>query len=66
MALALVWDPAKAAAHLRKQGVSFPDVVVLGPDVAKGFADSRAVNRALRALLDAPPSRPERRARSAI
>jgi hypothetical protein len=52
---------AKYAARYR-QGTN---VVVLDPDVAKAFADSRAVNRALRALLDALPSRPKRRARSA-
>lgn len=41
------------------------NVVVLDPDVAKEFVDSRAVNRALRALLEALPPRPKRRARSA-
>jgi hypothetical protein len=41
------------------------NVVVLDPDVAKAFTDSRAVNRALRAILEALPSRPKRRARSA-
>jgi hypothetical protein len=51
----------KYAARYR-QGTN---VVVLDPDVAKAFADSRAVNRALRALLDALPPRPKRRARSA-
>jgi hypothetical protein len=51
----------KYAARYR-QGTN---VVVLDPDVAKAFADSRAVNRALRAILDALPPRPKRRARSA-
>ena len=41
------------------------NVVVLDPDIAKAFTDSRAVNRALRAILKALPSRPRRRARSA-
>ena len=52
---------AKYAARYR-QGTN---VVVLDPDVAKQFRDSRAVNRALRAILDALPTRPKRRARSA-
>jgi len=51
----------KYAARYR-QGTN---VVVLDPDVAKAFADSRAVNRALRALLDALPPRPKRRVLSA-
>jgi hypothetical protein len=51
----------KYAARYR-QGTN---VVVLDPDVAKAFTDSRAVNRALRALLEALPPRPKRRARSA-
>jgi hypothetical protein len=51
----------KYAARYR-QGTN---VVVLDPDVAKAFPDSRAVNRALRALLEALPPRPKRRARSA-
>jgi len=41
------------------------NVVVLDPDIAKEFTDSRAVNRALRAILEALPSRQRRRARSA-
>ncbi len=41
------------------------NVVVLDPDVAKEFTDSRAVNRALRALLEALPPRPKRGTRSA-
>jgi hypothetical protein len=40
----------KYAARVR-QGTN---IVVLDPDVAKAFPDSRAVNRALRALLKAP------------
>ncbi len=51
----------KYAARYR-QGTN---VVVLDPDVAKAFTDSEAVNRALRAILEAIPSRPKRRARSA-
>lgn len=51
----------KYAARYR-QGTN---VVVLDPDVAKAFTDSRAVNRALRALLEALPPRPRRRTRSA-
>jgi hypothetical protein len=39
------------------------NVVVLDPDVAKAFPDSRAVNRALRALLKAVPRRDSRRRR---
>jgi hypothetical protein len=52
---------AKYAARYR-QGTN---VVVLDPDVAKAFTDSRVVNRALRALLEALPPRPKRRARNA-
>jgi hypothetical protein len=36
-------------------------VVVLEPDVAANFPDSAAVNRALRALVDAMPKRSVRR-----
>jgi hypothetical protein len=54
-------ERGKYAARYR-QGTN---VVVLDPDVAKAFTDSRAVNRALRAILEAVPSRPKRRARSA-
>ena len=41
------------------------NVIVLDPDVARRFKDSKAVNRALRSLLEAGPSRRGRRSRSA-
>ena len=43
------------------------NVVLLDPDVAARFRDSQAVNRALRALIEAMPAqrRRRRRARSA-
>lgn len=47
---------AKYAARYR-QGTN---VAVLDPDVAKAYTESRAVNRALRALLEALPPRPKR------
>lgn len=37
------------------------NLILLEPDVAKAFPDSRAVNRALRTLLDAVPRKRERR-----
>jgi hypothetical protein len=37
------------------------NVVVLDRDVAEAFPNADAVNRALRALLDAVPPRPKRR-----
>lgn len=39
-----------------------PDVitVLLDPDVAAAYPDSKAVNRALRAILDAAPVKPAR------
>ena len=37
------------------------NVIVLDPDVAKKFKDSKAVNRALRGLLGIAPSRVKRR-----
>lgn len=37
------------------------NVVVLDPDVAAAFPNAAAVNRALRALLDAVPPRPAKR-----
>ncbi|HET8625084.1 MAG TPA: hypothetical protein VFM14_16090 [Gemmatimonadales bacterium] len=40
------------------------NVVVLDPDVAAAFADAKAVNRALRALLEVTPARPGRARRS--
>ena len=49
----------KYAARLRRG----TNVVLLDPDVAKAFGSSKAVNQALRALIDAPatPTRPRRR-----
>jgi hypothetical protein len=38
-------------------------LVVLDPDVAAVYGDAKAVNRALRALMDAVPSRPARSSR---
>ena len=38
-------------------------IVVLDPDVAAAFGDAKAVNRALRTLLDLVPARPPRRSR---
>jgi hypothetical protein len=38
-------------------------VVVLDPDVAAAFGDAKAVNRALRTLLDVVPTRPGRSSR---
>jgi hypothetical protein len=49
----------KYAARVR-QGTN---IVVLDPDVAKAFPDSRAVNRALRAFLKASPRRDSRKRR---
>jgi hypothetical protein len=49
----------KYAARVR-QGTN---IVVLDPDVAKAFPDSRAVNRALRALLKVAPRRDSRKRR---
>ncbi|MGH7630587.1 MAG: hypothetical protein ACREOF_14645 [Gemmatimonadales bacterium] len=40
------------------------NVVVLDPDVAEAFADAKAVNRALRALLEVTPRRRGRTGRS--
>jgi hypothetical protein len=40
------------------------NVVLLEPDVAKVFPDAKAVNRALRALLDVVPARRARRHRA--
>ena len=40
-------------------------LVVLDPDVAKVFVDGDAVNRALRAMIDAMPRRSRRAKRSA-
>lgn len=37
------------------------NVVVLDPDVAAAFGNAKAVNRALRALLDVVPARRARR-----
>ena len=37
------------------------NLILLEPDVAKAFPDSRAVNRALRTLLNAVPGKRERR-----
>jgi hypothetical protein len=34
--------------------------VLLDPDVAAAYPDSKAVNRALRAILDAAPAKPVR------
>ncbi len=34
--------------------------VLLDPDVAAAYPDSKAVNRALRAILDAAPAKPAR------
>lgn len=41
------------------------NVILLDPDVAKQFKDSKAVNRALRGLLENPPAARRRRSRSA-
>jgi hypothetical protein len=38
-------------------------VVVLDPDVAAAFGDAKAVNRALRRLIEVVPRRPARRSR---
>jgi hypothetical protein len=38
-------------------------VVVLDPDVAAAFGDARAVNRALRTLIEVMPTRPARSSR---
>jgi hypothetical protein len=38
-------------------------IVVLDPDVAAAFGDAKAVNRALRTLLDLVPARPPRGSR---
>ena len=38
-------------------------LVVLDPDVAAAFGDAKAVNRALRTLLEVVPSRPPRSSR---
>jgi len=48
---------AKYAARYR-QGTN---LVVLDPDVAAAFKDSAAVNRALRAILDATSGRPRKK-----
>jgi hypothetical protein len=40
-------------------------MVVLEPDVAAAYPDAKAVNRALRAILDAAPSKPNKRRRTA-
>jgi len=40
-------------------------MVVLEPDVAAAYPDAKAVNRALRAILDAAPSKPTKRRRTA-
>jgi len=37
------------------------NLVLLDPDVAAAFKDSRSVNRALRAILDATPARTRKR-----
>lgn len=34
--------------------------VLLDPDIAAAYPDSKAVNRALRAILDAAPAKPAR------
>ena len=39
------------------------NLILLEPDVARAFPDSRAVNRALRSLLDRPPRKRVRRAK---
>ena len=38
-------------------------VVVLDPDVAAAFGDAKAVNRALRTLIEVVPRRPARSSR---
>jgi hypothetical protein len=38
-------------------------IVVLDPDVAAAFGDARAVNRALRTLIEIMPARPARSSR---
>jgi hypothetical protein len=38
-------------------------VVVLDPDVAAAFGDAKAVNRALRTLIEVVPRRPARASR---
>ena len=52
---------AKYAARYREG----TNVILLDPDVAKEFKDSKAVNRALRGLLDNPSATRTRRSRSA-
>ncbi len=47
----------KYAARYRKG----TNLILLEPDVAKVFPDARAVNRALRAILDAVPGKTTRR-----
>jgi hypothetical protein len=42
------------------------NVVVLDPDVAKAFTNAKSVNRALRAILEATPSRQVRRRRRSV
>jgi uncharacterized DUF497 family protein len=49
----------KYAARLRPGS----QVVVLDPDVAAAFGDAKAVNRALRTLMEVVPKRPPRRTR---
>jgi hypothetical protein len=39
------------------------NLILLEPDVARAFPDSRAVNQALRGLLDRPPRKRVRRAK---
>jgi hypothetical protein len=41
------------------------NLILLEPDIAQAFPDSKAVNRALRALLDAVPVRGRRKTRTA-
>ena len=48
----------KYAGRLRREG---SNIVVLDQDVAEAFPDSRAVNRALRALLEVVPRRVTKR-----
>ncbi len=41
------------------------NLILLEPDLAEAFPDSKAVNRALRAILEAVPQRAKRKTRTA-
>jgi hypothetical protein len=67
MELAFEWDPAKAAANVRKYAARYAqgtNLVPLDPDVAAAFPDPAEVNAVLRAVAGIihahqPPGAPE-------